>query len=107
MPVRGAAFYKMSGSGNDFVFFDVRGDVRDGRPSRFETPVRVRSVCARGTGVGGDGVVFVVPSAVADIGIRYYNADRSRASLCGNATLCTVRLPGGPALAARERAPTG
>ncbi len=104
MPVRGAPFYKMSGSGNDFVFFDAR-DVRDGGASRFETPERIRAVCARGSGVGGDGVVFVVPSTVADVGIRYYNADGSRASLCGNATLCTVRLaaelgigPGPPTL---------
>jgi diaminopimelate epimerase len=82
-------FYKMSGSGNDFVFIDDRhGDAGD-----LVTPGRIRDVCARGTGVGADGIVFVGPApAGADIGIRYFNADGSLGELCGNATLCTVRL---------------
>jgi diaminopimelate epimerase len=82
-------FYKMSGSGNDFVFVDVRrGDAGD-----LATPGRIREVCARGTGVGADGIVFVGPApAGADIAIRYFNADGSLGELCGNATLCTVRL---------------
>jgi len=50
-------------------------------------------VCARGTGVGADGIVFIEPApAGADVGIRYYNADGSLGELCGNATLCTMRL---------------
>ena len=82
-------FYKMSGSGNDFVFVDAR----DGDAGDLATPERIREVCARGTGVGADGIVFVGPApAGADIGIRYFNADGSLGELCGNATLCTVRL---------------
>ncbi len=81
-------FFKMAGSGNDFVFFDARGT----DPAALETPPAIRAICARGTGVGADGIVFLVSSAVADVGIRYYNADASPAALCGNATLCTVRL---------------
>jgi diaminopimelate epimerase len=44
--------------------------------------------------VGADGIVFVEPSSdpAADAAIRYVNADGSPASLCGNATLCAVRL---------------
>ena len=82
-------FYKMSGSGNDFVFVDARA----GDTGELATPERIREVCARGTGVGADGIVFVGPApAGADIGIRYFNADGSLGELCGNATLCTVRL---------------
>lgn len=77
-------FYKLTGSGNDFVFFDARSQPTDA--------VDVRSLCARGTGVGADGVVFVEPDPKASLRIRYVNADGSPASLCGNATLCTVRL---------------
>ncbi len=84
----GAPFYKMTGSGNDFVFFDARAEGTTG----LEDTARIRAVCARGTGIGADGVVFLAPSAGADVAIRYYNADGSRAALCGNATLCTVRL---------------
>jgi diaminopimelate epimerase len=42
--------------------------------------------------VGADGVVFLAPSETADFAIRYYNADGSLASLCGNASLCSTRL---------------
>src|SRR5438477_9691360 len=84
----GRAFYKMSGSGNDFVMVDVRDDP----PGILAEPETVQRVCARGTGVGADGIVFVGPSAVADVKLVYLNADGTPADLCGNATLCTTRL---------------
>lgn len=95
----GRAFYKMTGSGNDFVFFDARTVwthevANDARAALGEEalPDRIARICRRGTGVGADGVVFLLRSDPADIGIRYYNADGSLASLCGNATLCTTNL---------------
>lgn len=84
----GRPFYKMSGSGNDFVFVDARTEPR-GTLGETDT---IRRICARGTGVGADGIVFLEPSGVADIRLTYINADGSRADFCGNATLCTTRL---------------
>ncbi|MGI8510800.1 MAG: diaminopimelate epimerase [Gemmatimonadaceae bacterium] len=87
----GQRFFKMSGSGNDFVFFDGI----DADTSSLETPAAVARICARGTGAGADGVVVLGRPAkgeAADLTIRYYNADGSRASLCGNATLCAASL---------------
>jgi diaminopimelate epimerase len=84
----GRMFYKMSGSGNDFVVIDTRVDPADG----LDRPETVRAVCARGTGVGADGVVFLEPSRAAAYRIRYLNSDGSLAALCGNATLCSARL---------------
>lgn len=84
----GRSFYKMSGSGNDFVVFDARQEP----PGRLATPEAVQRICARGTGVGADGVVFLEPSPVAAVRLTYLNADGSRADFCGNATLCTTRL---------------
>lgn len=87
----GQRFFKMSGSGNDFVFFNGL----DADTSPLETPAAVARICARGIGIGADGVVVLGRPGgleVADLGIRYYNADGSRASLCGNATLCTANL---------------
>jgi diaminopimelate epimerase len=84
----GRAFYKMSGSGNDFVFFDCR----DVPPGDLEVPARIAELCARGTGIGADGVVFVLNSPERAYRMRYYNADGSLGELCGNATLCSVRL---------------
>lgn len=84
----GRTFYKMNGSGNDFVFFDVR----DGPAGELEAPATIREICARGTGVGADGVVFFDGPRDGVVVIRYYNSDGSGGELCGNATLCAVRL---------------
>ena len=84
----GAPFYKMSGSGNDFVVFDARAGI----PAQLETAEMIRRLCVRGTGVGADGVVFIEPADGALFSMRYHNADGSRAELCGNAALCSTRL---------------
>jgi diaminopimelate epimerase len=84
-------FYKLTGSGNDFVFFELSERPRSHMFSMFSADW-VQALCARGTGVGADGVVFVVRMSPASLGIFYLNADGSQAALCGNATLCTVRL---------------
>jgi diaminopimelate epimerase len=84
----GRTFYKMSGSGNDFVMIDAREEPA----GELDRPGWVRAACARGTGIGADGVVFLEPSTVAAFRIRYLNSDGSIAALCGNATLCSARL---------------
>jgi diaminopimelate epimerase len=84
----GRRFYKMSGSGNDFIMVDARSEP----PGRLAEASVVQRVCARGTGVGADGIVFLERSPVAEVRLTYLNADGSRADLCGNATLCTTRL---------------
>jgi diaminopimelate epimerase len=84
----GRAFWKMSGSGNDFVFFDAR----DEPPGALETPEAIGALCDRRNGVGADGVVFVERDPVHAFGIRYFNRDGSLAELCGNASLCSVTL---------------
>lgn len=84
----GRKFWKMSGSGNDFLFFDARIDP----PGAFSTPKVIDQVCARATGVGADGVVFIQDDAVEAFRIRYFNRDGSLAELCGNASLCSARL---------------
>lgn len=87
--MRGARrFYKMSGSGNDFVFFDSA----DGPVDLLDAPDVIRRLSARGTGVGADGVVFLSSSDPRSIAIRYYNSDGSVGEMCGNATLCALRF---------------
>src|ERR1051325_2321853 len=78
----------MSGSGNDFVMVDARRKP----PGELADPTVISSICARGTGIGADGIVFLMPSDRADIKLVYLNSDGSVADLCGNATLCTTRL---------------
>lgn len=78
----------MSGSGNDFVFVDVRRTP----VGELASPDNVRAVCARGTGIGADGIVFLDRGESAPVAIRYLNSDGSLGELCGNATLCAARL---------------
>src|SRR5881296_4492645 len=84
----GTPIYKMTGSGNDFVMVDGR----HAAPGDW-SPEDIRAVCARGTGVGADGLVFVSPgSAPNAVRMIYFNADGSHAAMCGNAALCSTRL---------------
>ncbi len=85
----GRTFWKMSGSGNDFLFFDARGIGAAADP--LETPAEIVSLCRAHLGVGADGIVLIVDADAALFGIRYYNADGSRATLCGNASLCAAQ----------------
>ena len=88
MSIQGRRFWKMTGSGNDFVFFDAR----DAAPGILESAPAIGALCARRTGIGADGVVFLERDPRHDFGIRYFNRDGSLAELCGNASLCSVTL---------------
>ena len=94
IPHTGQHFYKVTGSGNDFVVFDssagASGDA--GAAARLENAETIRSLAARGTGIGADGVVFLEKAGDGDVTMRYYNSDGSEAALCGNASLCSTRL---------------
>jgi diaminopimelate epimerase len=81
-------FWKMTGSGNDFVFFDARTEPA----GDLEGPDAIGAICDRRRGVGADGVVFFESDAEEIYGIRYFNRDGSLAEFCGNASLCSVRL---------------
>jgi diaminopimelate epimerase len=86
--VTGEAFFKMCGSGNDFVFLDGR----TADPARWP-PERIARVCARATGVGADGLVILSPgSATGAVRFLFFNSDGSRGEMCGNAALCATRL---------------
>lgn len=84
----GRTFFKMSGSGNDFIMVNAMtepaGELAD--------PARIQALCSRGTGIGADGIVFLEPSGNAAFRMVYLNSDGSRADLCGNASLCSSRL---------------
>jgi diaminopimelate epimerase len=85
----GERFHKVTGSGNDFVAFDRLGE---GSGVALPAPAVVRALCSRGEGIGADGVLVLVDEPGVDYRLVYFNADGSRAELCGNASLCGVRL---------------
>ncbi|MFN3595732.1 MAG: diaminopimelate epimerase [Rubricoccaceae bacterium] len=86
-------FTKMNGAGNDFVVLDNRFLAF----SDAELAALARRVCPRRTGVGADGLLALeAPAADAPPGahfrMRYYNADGSRATMCGNGARCLARF---------------
>ena len=87
-------FTKVEGLGNDFVVVDLRPGrpaAGSGGPSP-EDPAVVRAICDRRFGVGGDGVLAILPSQVADARMRVLNADGSEAEMCGNGIRCVAKL---------------
>jgi len=81
-------FYKMSGSGNDFIIIDNRA----GAWNQLRTPGFVSAVCRRQISVGADGVIFIERSEHADFSWRFFNADGSEAEMCGNGARCAARF---------------
>lgn len=81
-------FYKMSGSGNDFIIIDNR----DLSLQIIDLPVFVRRICQRKVSVGADGLFLIEPSEVADFKWRFFNSDGSVAEMCGNGSRCAARF---------------
>jgi len=82
-----ATFYKMTGSGNDFVMLDGRAHRLGEWPAE-----RIVATCNRRLGVGADGLVLLTPLGIGEVRFDFFNSDGSRASMCGNAALCSTRL---------------
>ncbi len=84
---RATPFFKMTGSGNDFVMLDGRVS-----SAASWSPERIREVCDRRMGVGGDGLVVLTPEGPDVVRMSFWNCDGSVAAMCGNAALCSTRL---------------
>ncbi len=77
----------MNGAGNDFVLMDNRaGNIS-------VTPEQAVKICDRHRGVGADGVMLLIPSTSgkADWAWDFFNADGSKAEMCGNGARCFAR----------------
>lgn len=86
--MRGLILYKMSGSGNDFLFADGRLT-----PGSTWSEDDIRSLCRPHTGIGADGFAVLEPgSGPGRVRFHFFNSDGSRAAMCGNAALCATRL---------------
>ena len=75
-------FVKMQGIGNDYIYFDCLKEQID-NPEGLSL-----KLCDRHMGIGGDGVVLICPSEVADAKMRMFNLDGSEGKMCGNAVRC-------------------
>src|SRR5580693_2632077 len=79
-------FTKMHGLGNDYVYVDCFATKMPSDPAEL-----ARSVADRHFGVGGDGLILICPSEVADARMRMFNADGSEAEMCGNGVRCVAK----------------
>ena len=73
----------MHGIGNDYIYIDC---IANPMPTNIEQFSRHAS--DRHKGIGGDGVVLILPSDIADCRMRMFNADGSEGRMCGNAIRC-------------------
>lgn len=80
-------FTKMQGCGNDYIY--VNGF--EEKISTDAKPELVRKLSDRHFGIGGDGVIFINPSDIADFEMEMYNADGSRSQMCGNGIRCVAK----------------
>lgn len=81
-------FYKMSGSGNDFILIDNRG----GSLAVGDIIEFVKRVCERKVSVGADGLIVIEKSETVDFRWRFFNADGSEVEMCGNGGRCAARF---------------
>ncbi|MGN0818156.1 MAG: diaminopimelate epimerase [Candidatus Coproplasma sp.] len=79
-------FYKMHGIGNDYVYFDC---MEEGIENPNELSKRLSD---RHFSIGGDGIILLCPSKVADCRMAMYNADGSEGKMCGNGIRCVGKL---------------
>ncbi|WP_223066464.1 diaminopimelate epimerase [Paenibacillus caui] len=78
-------FTKMHGLGNDFLVFYGLEELPEG-----VADLAVKW-CDRFFGVGGDGLVFILPSKRADFRMVIINSDGTEAEQCGNAIRCVAK----------------
>ncbi len=79
-------FTKMQGAGNDYVYVDCFAETMPADPAAL-----AQVIADRHYGVGGDGMILICPSSVADARMRMFNADGSESEMCGNGVRCVAK----------------
>lgn len=75
-------FTKMHGCGNDYIYFNCFNQVIN-NPGALSVKLSDRRY-----GIGGDGIILICPSRVADAKMRMFNLDGSEGKMCGNGIRC-------------------
>ena len=78
-------FTKMHGIGNDYVYVNCFKE-------HIDNPAQLaKTISDRHFGVGGDGLILIMPSETADVKMRIFNTDGSEAEMCGNGIRCVAK----------------
>lgn len=78
-------FAKMHGAGNDYVYVNCFEE------TIADPAALARQVSNRNFGIGSDGLILIMPSAVADVRMRMFNSDGSESEMCGNGIRCVAK----------------
>ena len=78
-------FEKWQGCGNDFII------INSIQSEKIDAAEKIVKMCDRHFGIGADGVIYVLPSKVADVRMRIFNADGSEPEMCGNGIRCFTK----------------
>ena len=78
-------FTKMQGCGNDYIYVNCFAENVEDRPAL------ARKISDRHFGIGGDGLICIDRSDVADFKMDMYNADGSHGKMCGNGIRCVAK----------------
>lgn len=89
-------FSKFSGAGNDFIIIDNREKLIPDTAM----PEMAKKICKRKLSAGADGLIFIEhPLKISetakdhvDFKWQFFNADGSRAEMCGNGARCAARF---------------
>ncbi|TWU37106.1 diaminopimelate epimerase [Novipirellula artificiosorum] len=92
-------FTKMHGAGNDYVYVDCFAENVD----QLDLPELAKRISHRHYGVGGDGLILIRPSAVADAKMQMFNADGSESEMCGNGIRCVAKYVYDHRIACKEQ----
>jgi len=79
-------FTKMHGAGNDYVYFSGFDQTLPSDLAKLAVQVSDRRF-----GIGGDGLIAILPSEIADARMRMFNADGSESEMCGNGIRCVAK----------------
>lgn len=91
-------FTKMHGAGNDYVYVNLFEESLPAAPEKLAPLVSDRHF-----GIGGDGMILIMPSEVADARMRMFNSDGSEAEMCGNGLRCVAKFVYDHGIAKKEK----
>jgi diaminopimelate epimerase len=91
-------FTKMHGIGNDYVYVSTFDQPPPKNPEKLAIAVSDRHY-----GIGGDGLILIMPSERADARMRMFNADGSEGEMCGNGVRCVAKYIRDHGLVAKDR----